>query len=97
MIRPASRFNIPGPPVPAYLLGARMLEVYPLAFLFSNQALTIGTFSYDGTLFWALTADGDALPDLPELISATESESQRLGLAASASAKPAKRCAGRRP
>ncbi len=76
--------NIPGPQVPVYLLGARMLEIYPLAFLFSNQALTIGTFSYDGGLYWALTADEVALPDLDRVIAAIASEHRRFGRAAAA-------------
>ncbi len=33
--------NVPGPPVPLYLLGARMLEAYPLVPLFMGQALGI--------------------------------------------------------
>ena len=70
--------NIPGPQVPVYLLGARMLELYPLAFLFSNQALTIAIFSYDGRLYWTLTADRDALPDVHKIITATEREFERL-------------------
>lgn len=70
--------NVPGPQVPVHLLGARMLAIYPLAFLFSNQALTIALLSYDGGLFWALTADPDAIPDLDALLAATKDEFERL-------------------
>jgi diacylglycerol O-acyltransferase len=70
--------NIPGPQMPVYLLDARMIALYPLAFLFSNQALTIGIFSYLGRLFWTLTLDDDALPDAHIILSATEKEFERL-------------------
>jgi len=86
--------NVPGPQVPVYLLGARMLAIYPLAFLFSNQALTIAILSYDGGLFWTLTADPAVLPDLHQVVDATEEEFERLRRAAHASPKPAQRAAG---
>ncbi|MFN8644223.1 MAG: wax ester/triacylglycerol synthase family O-acyltransferase [Candidatus Binatia bacterium] len=70
--------NVPGPPVPVYLLGARLQAIYPLAFLFARQALTVAILSYDGRLFWSLTADPDALPDLRPLFAATRDELARL-------------------
>ncbi len=36
--------------------------------LFTNQALGIALFSYDGGLFWGLNADWDAVPDLHEFV-----------------------------
>lgn len=56
--------NVPGPPFGVKMLGARMTEIYPLVPLFSNQALGIALFSYDGGLFWGLNSDWDAMPDL---------------------------------
>jgi len=66
--------NVPGPPVPVYVAGARMLECYPLVPLFANQALGIALFSYAGTLHWGFNADWDAVPDLHELVQAVECE-----------------------
>jgi diacylglycerol O-acyltransferase len=84
--------NIPGPQVPVYLLGARMVALYPLAFLFSNQALTIAIFSYAGQLFWTLTVDHDALANAHTIISATVREFERLSAVASGSKSgPARR------
>ncbi len=74
--------NIPGPNRPAYLLGARMLEIYPLVPLAANQALGIALFSYDGNLYWGFNADWDALPDLHELVVAVDEEFERLRKAA---------------
>jgi len=70
--------NIPGPQMPVYLLGARLQAIYPLAFLFAQQALTVAILSYDGGLYWTLTADPDVLPDLRPIIAATEDELARL-------------------
>jgi WS/DGAT/MGAT family acyltransferase len=59
--------NVPGPQIPLYLLGSRLLAAYPVAPLTPGQALNIALFSYDGGLYWGLNADWDALPDLPLL------------------------------
>ena len=56
--------NVPGPQVPLYLLGARMLEAYPQVPLFVNNGLGIALFSYAGKLFWGINADWDVVPDL---------------------------------
>ncbi len=74
--------NVPGPQMPVYLLGARMLEVYPLVPLFVNQAVGIALFSYDGGLFWGFNSDWDAVPDLHELVEAVEHEFSLLRRAA---------------
>ena len=66
--------NIPGPPFTVGLLGARMTEIYPLVPLFSNQALGIALFSYDGGLFWGFNSDWDAMPDLHDFVGALQSE-----------------------
>ncbi|MEN8159345.1 MAG: wax ester/triacylglycerol synthase family O-acyltransferase [Myxococcota bacterium] len=60
--------NVPGPRDGLELLGARLSELYPLVPLFSNQALGIALFTYDGQLFWGLNADWDAVPDLHEVV-----------------------------
>lgn len=66
--------NVPGPPIPVYIHGARMLAAYPLVPLFANQALGIALFSYAGTLHWGFNADWDALPDLHDLVESVEHE-----------------------
>ena len=70
--------NVPGPQFPVYLLGAPLREVYPLVPLFSNQALGIALFSYDGGLFWGFNADWDAMPDLHEVVGAVATECEAL-------------------
>ena len=80
--------NVPGPPFPVYMLGARMVACHPMVPLFRNQALGIALFSYDGRLFWGLNADWDAVPDLHDLIGAIGAETSRLADAATVAAAP---------
>jgi diacylglycerol O-acyltransferase / wax synthase len=51
--------NVPGPPFPLYLAGARLLEAVPLAPLVAGVALSVTALSYDGVLAVALLADGE--------------------------------------
>ncbi len=60
--------NVPGPPMPVFMNGGRMLETYPLVPLFDNQALGIALFSYDGGLHWGFNACWDAVPDLHDFV-----------------------------
>ncbi len=55
--------NVPGPQFPLYAAGARMLESYPVHPLLPGHALAIGVTSYDGRVFYGITADRDLLPD----------------------------------
>ena len=56
--------NIPGPQFPLYLLGRKLVDLFPQAPLAANQALSIAAMSYDGTMGFGLLADRDALPDV---------------------------------
>ncbi len=64
--------NVPGPQWPLYLLHSRLLRLYPYIPLANDVRLTIGIFSYDGSLYLGLTGDYDALPDLDGLGEAVE-------------------------
>jgi WS/DGAT/MGAT family acyltransferase len=56
--------NVPGPQLPLYLAGARLLEAWPVAPLFDHVGIDVALMSYDGRLFWGLNADYDRVPDL---------------------------------
>jgi diacylglycerol O-acyltransferase len=56
--------NVPGPPVPLYLAGAQLLEVFPVVPLVGNETLNIGVLSYAGQLNMTAVADGDACSDV---------------------------------
>ncbi|HTT10645.1 MAG TPA: wax ester/triacylglycerol synthase family O-acyltransferase [Burkholderiaceae bacterium] len=56
--------NVPGPNVPLYLAGARMLTNYPTSVVVHGLALNITVQSYDQSLDFGLMADAKAVPDL---------------------------------
>jgi WS/DGAT/MGAT family acyltransferase len=60
--------NVPGPPLPLYLLGARMLAGYPVAPLFEHQGLAVAILSNDGRLCVGLNADWDLVPDVAAVV-----------------------------
>jgi diacylglycerol O-acyltransferase len=70
--------NVPGPQIPLYLLGSRMIAPFPLVPLFSNQALGIALFSYDGKLCWGFNADWDLVPDLHDFVTAVSASFAEL-------------------
>ena len=61
--------NVPGPQFPIYMLGARMIETFPMVPLIDNLGLGIALMSYDGRLCWGFNADYDLMPDLHRFVS----------------------------
>ncbi len=59
--------NVPGPQFPLYAGGATMVETYPVQPLLPDHALAVGVTSYNGGVFYGITADRDALPDVDTL------------------------------
>jgi len=80
--------NVPGPQIPLYMLGARLLDMFPQVPLLENTGLGIALFSYDGRLFWGFNADPDLIPDLPAFVQAIETSFQELQASASIRAVP---------
>jgi len=62
--------NVPGPPMPLYLLDAPVVAAYPLVPLYENQALGFALLSYAGGLFVGLACDWDRVGDLYEATAA---------------------------
>lgn len=56
--------NVPGPQVPLYMAGARMLVTYPLMPLGETSALSVALTSLSGVMGFGFTGDWDALPDI---------------------------------
>jgi diacylglycerol O-acyltransferase / wax synthase len=56
--------NVPGPQQPLYMMGARLLEAFPIVPLTRNLSVVVGILSYDGTLHFGLWGDRDACADL---------------------------------
>jgi WS/DGAT/MGAT family acyltransferase len=70
--------NIPGPPEPLYMLGARLEEAYPVVPLAEEHALSIGVFGYLNQAHFGFYADPAALPDVGELPEAIDTEIRAL-------------------
>jgi len=70
--------NIPGPPIPVYLIGSRMLEIFPVAPIALGGAISVALFSYAGGLCFGFNSDWDKFPDLHDLVLATEQEFEKL-------------------
>lgn len=59
--------NVPGPTVPLYMAGARMLTNYPTSIVVHGVGLNITVQTYDESLEFGLIACGRAMPELAEL------------------------------
>jgi diacylglycerol O-acyltransferase len=66
--------NVPGPQLPLFAAGSRMLEVFPVVPLARGQGLAIGMTSYDGRVFFGLNADRDGVGDVDVLADLIEQE-----------------------
>ncbi len=64
--------NVPGPRQRLYLLESPLLEIHPHVPLMGLLGLGIALFSYDGTLSWGFSADWDLVPDLHQMVNATQ-------------------------
>jgi diacylglycerol O-acyltransferase len=59
--------NVPGPQLSLYAAGAEMVASYPVLPLAAGHLLAIGVTSYNGQVYFGLTADRNAVSDLDVL------------------------------
>ena len=72
--------NVPGPPMPVYLLGRRLESIHPFVPLSpQRRGLSIGVISYDGGLYFGFTGDRDRLPDLDDFAGFIAAELAAIG------------------
>ncbi|MDR7299575.1 WS/DGAT/MGAT family acyltransferase [Pelomonas aquatica] len=64
--------NVPGPQLPLYLAGARMLTNYPTSIAVHGLALNVTVQTYNQSLDIGLMACGEALPETAELAAYVE-------------------------
>jgi diacylglycerol O-acyltransferase / wax synthase len=64
--------NVPGPQQPLYVMGAQMIEAFPIVPLVRNTTVGIAILSYNGQLNLGLFADRDTCPDLGMLAEGIE-------------------------
>lgn len=55
--------NVPGPPVPLYMCGAKVTGVYPSSVILEGMGLNITVFSYMDRIDFGLQVDPDLVPD----------------------------------
>jgi diacylglycerol O-acyltransferase / wax synthase len=59
--------NVPGPRVPLFLLGRRLVKIYPYVPIGNNLRISVAIFSYLDRFSFGITADYDAVPDVAVL------------------------------
>jgi hypothetical protein len=59
--------NVPGPLIPLYAVGHRMLAHYPMVPLAGDLGIGAGITSFDKGLYLGVMADPDACPDVREI------------------------------
>ncbi|MEQ1682947.1 MAG: wax ester/triacylglycerol synthase family O-acyltransferase [Burkholderiaceae bacterium] len=96
--------NVPGPTVPLYMAGAKMLTNYPTSIVVHGVALNITVQTYNESLEFGLIACGEAMPEVAELarhVQAAFDEFQALPASvvaeAAASPEPARSTATKVP
>ena len=72
--------DLPGPPIPLHLAGARLREVFPVVPLTGNITVGVGAMSYAGALALAVVADLDTCSDLHVFEEAVATSMAALGL-----------------
>lgn len=56
--------NVPGPQVPLYLMGHKMLNWHPYVPIGGDMAVNTAVLSYNGVVYFGFTGDASAAPDL---------------------------------
>ena len=79
--------NIPGPQVPLYLMGHKMLSWYPWVPIGGLMGINCAILTYNGTAFFGFTGDVHAAPDLECLEKFVDESFAKLKASASAAAE----------
>ena len=70
--------NVPGPQIPLYLAGARLVANYPVSVITDGMGLNFTVMSYCGMLDFGIVANRDQMPDLWNVMGWLEEELQAL-------------------
>lgn len=74
--------NVPGPMIPLYAVGHRMIAHYPLVPLAGDLGIGVGITSFDKGLYLGVMCDPDILPDVDVIAEYCADEFRRLREAA---------------
>ena len=101
--------NVPGPPMPLYMAGAKLKSYYPVSIVTHGLALNITIHSYAGSLDYGFIAAKEQVPKLAHLIKCLLAAHKELMIVAidepaevrmtetSVAKKPAKKVAAKKP
>jgi hypothetical protein len=64
--------NVPGPQIPLYCGGARLVAHYPVSVITDGLGLNITVMSYDGHLDVGIIADRGQMPDVATVMDGLE-------------------------
>jgi diacylglycerol O-acyltransferase len=73
--------NVPGPQHALYVLGARLVEAFPVVQVAGNVPLSVAVLSYAGQLNIGIQSDPDSLPDLGLFTDGLRRSLEELGAA----------------
>jgi diacylglycerol O-acyltransferase len=74
--------NVPGPQMPLYLLGHKLLRCYPYVPIGGELGVNVAILSYDGTAYFGFGGDIHAVPDIACFEDLLRESFQELRLAA---------------
>ncbi|GAC1439439.1 MAG: wax ester/triacylglycerol synthase family O-acyltransferase [Solirubrobacteraceae bacterium] len=60
--------NVPGPQIPLFCAGARLVANYPVSVITDGMGLNITVMSYMGSLDFGIVADREQMPDLARMM-----------------------------
>ena len=86
--------NVPGPPVPLYMAGARLVGLYPLGPIMDGAGLNVTVLSNEDRIGFGFIACRELVPELWELADAVPEALAELVAAADAARAPAARSGG---
>ena len=78
--------NVPGPNVPLYSAGAKLLHFYPVSAVVDGQGLNMTVQSYNGSLDFGFISCRELVPDLWDMtgyLEDADAGAPRLGLTGS--------------
>jgi diacylglycerol O-acyltransferase / wax synthase len=70
--------NVPGPPIPPYFTGARLLGFFPIVPITANVAIGVGALSYAGQFNLTVVADRDLCPDIEVFVAGVQRSLEAL-------------------
>jgi diacylglycerol O-acyltransferase / wax synthase len=88
--------NVPGPPVPLYFGGARLLGLYPIGPVYDGVGINVTVVSCEGDLGFGFVSSPDVLDDIDALADGLEKELTALSSATAARAGAGVRGSGDR-